>query len=110
EALRTEFQQESLSVCRADQAARFQRSLHDLRFDAGFAQSISADQSRNATTHNQDWNRRRHATKRRYMSECFREQGLSIQLLLRKVRIEDHGQIADEDSPEPCASDLIRLE
>ena len=44
------------------------------------------------------------------MSESFREKRFGRQLLSFQIRIEDHRQIANEDSAEPGAPDLVPLE
>jgi hypothetical protein len=94
-----------------DDATRAWGSFHDLRVNPGFAQGVTADEAGDATADHQCWDVTGHgAVSILAGSESFRKERLRDELLFFKIRVENHGQVADEDAAEPGGADFAAIE
>src|SRR6266481_2372098 len=104
-ALGAAFQQETVAHFGADDTAGAGASLDQSSANSGFAQSVGTDEAGDATADHQCWDVTSHGDVSILVgSESFRKERLGDELLFFEIRVENHGQIADEDAAEPSGA------
>ena len=110
-ALGAAFQEETVARYGADDTAGTGTGLDQLCPNPSFTQSVGADEARDATADHQCWDMTGHGDVSTLVgSESFRKERLGDELLLFEIRVENHGQIADEDAAEPGGADFASFE
>src|SRR5260370_38297094 len=94
-----------------DDTAGTGTGLDQLHVDTSLLQGISADEAGDAAADHLCWDAMGHGDGSILAgSESFRKERLGIVLLFFKIGIENHGQISDENAPEPSGADLVPLQ
>ena len=111
EALRSQFQEEAVANYGVDDTTGTRRGLDELCVNPSFAQSEGADKTGDAATDHQCCDMTGHGDVSILAgSKSFRKERLSDELLFFEIRVENHGQIADEDAAKPGGADFASFE
>ena len=110
-ALGAAFQEETVARYGADDTAGTGTGLDQVCVNPSFTQRVGADQAGDATADHQCWDVTGHGDVSILVgSESFRKERLGDELLFFEIRVENHGQIADEDAAEPGGANFAALE
>jgi hypothetical protein len=109
--LRAEFEKKTVTSDGMDDPARTRRGFDQGNVNTCLAESVGADEAGDAPADNQCLDLTSHgAVSILARSECFRKERLGDELLFFEVRIEHHGQIANENAAEPSRADFAAVE